>query len=303
MLAWAAGESSHSLTINPTSSHLPVEGLKIVQVTAVVSALPHHPMTGRQRNPDITNREEVLLLQDIAARIGFLYASFRSEKHKAFTRTLCTYIFDERWWPSEGGSVPSAAESEVAVHQILTKDIEEARIWHLDEFEHVLAYIRHSCIGRTFFMTGEGIPGLGPLAAREGDIVAVILGCNSPMMLRPTTEGYMVIGEAYCDGHMHGEALLRPLPDSFEAIWRYDDNMGDPYYRWAYRSRETGLFQVEDPRLGPLPEGWTVKSHEREEFWQMFVNDNSGEETRFDPRLTSEELRKRGVPIQVFDLI
>jgi hypothetical protein len=40
-----------------------------------------------------------------------------------------------------------------------------------------------------------------------------------------------------------------------------------------------------------------------EEWIQLFMNDITGEETNFDPRLTVESLRERGVDIQTLSLI
>lgn len=58
-------------------------------------------------------------------------------------------------------------------------------------------------------MNDEGHFLLAPLAAQEGDDIAVFLGCDSPMILRPGTDGrYQVIGEAYCLEWANGEALL-----------------------------------------------------------------------------------------------
>jgi hypothetical protein len=202
--------------------------------------------------------------------------------------------------PLGAPELPTAAESELSVHQILKEGIENEEIGYSNKVLKVVDRIRQACVGRVFFMTTDGTPGLGPLAGREGDIVTVILGCRSPMLLRSTTGGYKVIGEVYYDGFMCGEALLGPLPNSFEAVLRSDNHRG---FRWAYRNKGTGVFQREYPGAGTLHNGWTLQSHEHEELWDVFVNVESGEETCFDPRLASEELRKRGVPIQVFDLI
>jgi len=158
------------------------------------------------------------------------------------------------------------------------------------------------CGGRSFYVSKDGIPGLAPLATKPGDIVTILLGLDSPMILRPTDEGdYKVVGEAYYDGFMDGEALLGPFTDSFAPVSRLNPN--DRLWVWQYLNQETGLFQVEDPRLGSLPAGWSLVNHDREDFYQRFVNDATGKKTWDDPRLTSEALRKRGVPLQVFELV
>lgn len=166
-----------------------------------------------------------------------------------------------------------------------------------------MSEIRHFCKGRTFYVADNGACGIAPLAAKQGDIVTVLLGCNAPMILRPYTNGsYKLIGEAYCDNFMNGEALLGPMPDDFEVIWRFEDGADGAVLRSAYLNKKTGKFQLEDPRSGPLPPGWEIRSHAEDQYWQLFANDEIGQETRFDPRLTSEELRKRGVPVQLFEL-
>jgi hypothetical protein len=202
--------------------------------------------------PYVKNKEEVRELMAIATRACFRGASFQSPKHKSFTRALCANYFTERVL-SLHPWVPTAEQSEATVHRILTSDIDDQIGWAEDDVEHILTNIRRFCKGRAFYMTNDGIPGLAPLTAKEGDIITVILGCDSPIILRPTQDGsYKFIGEAYCDGFMHGEALLGPLPDSFEAVWKYDYNPECGYFRWAYRNKETGKFQPEDPRLSSL---------------------------------------------------
>lgn len=94
-------------------------------------------------------------------------------------------------------------------------------------------------------MTRDGAPGLAPMAATPGDVVSVLLGCNIAMILRPTKTGYYeVIGEAYCDSFIDGEALLGPFHDSFTPVLRYLPGFG---VVWAYLDQQKGIIQAEDP--------------------------------------------------------
>ena len=63
--------------------------------------------------------------------------------------------------------------------------------------------------GRRFFTTREGYIGLAPSRTTAGDLVCVIKGANVPFILRPTGEDYVLVGECYCHGIMHGEVMLR----------------------------------------------------------------------------------------------
>ena len=61
------------------------------------------------------------------------------------------------------------------------------------------------------FITTKGNLGLGPLAMQEGDMVAVLAGANVPFIVRKATEGRLeIVGEAYVNGIMDGEAFEKP---------------------------------------------------------------------------------------------
>ena len=69
--------------------------------------------------------------------------------------------------------------------------------------------------GRVFFTSATGFVGLAPYGTREGDLIFVVLGADVPYVLRPleNDEGYELVGEAYVQGVMNGEALsLDHLP-------------------------------------------------------------------------------------------
>ena len=42
---------------------------------------------------------------------------------------------------------------------------------------------------------------------RSGDLVAIILGCSTPMVIRPAGKYFLVVGEAYVQGIMDGEVM------------------------------------------------------------------------------------------------
>lgn len=62
--------------------------------------------------------------------------------------------------------------------------------------------------GRRLYRTETGYLGLGPARMRPGDSLAVFHGGTVPHVLRRVGDGpWEYLGEAYCDGIMHGEAL------------------------------------------------------------------------------------------------
>jgi len=164
--------------------------------------------------------------------------------------------------------------------------------------------------GHRIFMARSGSVGLCPSWAAEGDIVIVALGCHSPLVLRPAgANRYTVGGNCFVHGIIHGEALVGPFNPGSRHSW----NMVEGYMRLVTEDSDGTATQL-DPRAGPLPPGWSVfyesKSGERgpkivdgELQNQWFCHLNTGEVTWFDPRMTSENLRKRGVDIQEFVLV
>ena len=64
--------------------------------------------------------------------------------------------------------------------------------------------------------------------------------------------------------------------------------------------------QVEDPRLGVLPVGWYRVEHELSEKYSIFREESTGRMYKsfdHDPRTTPTLLEKRGVKLQIFDIV
>ncbi len=162
---------------------------------------------------------------------------------------------------------------------------------------------RSLCHNRNLFKCTDGRIGIGPSATIPWDKVVVLLGCDSAMILRPCKQDYYrVVGGAYCEDIMDGEALLGPLPEGFRIVWRYNEST-QVWYQ-SFLEKKSDKFYAEDPRLGKLPRGWRKDEHPNEEFFSRFVNDEtSGDIVYFDPRLAPEALRERGVKLEEFKLI
>jgi Heterokaryon incompatibility protein (HET) len=74
---------------------------------------------------------------------------------------------------------------------------------------HYFSEVEGQARGKKPFVTAKGYLGLGPDHVKSGDVVAVLLGCQVPFLLRKSAHGkYEVIGEVYVDGIMDGEAML-----------------------------------------------------------------------------------------------
>lgn len=76
-----------------------------------------------------------------------------------------------------------------------------------DRATHDMRLCVLALVGRRLMTTLTGYIGLVPEAAQPGDVVAILHGCNFPVILRSRGETYAMIGEAYVDGIMEGEAM------------------------------------------------------------------------------------------------
>jgi hypothetical protein len=110
---------------------------------------------------------------------------------------------------------------------------------------------------------------------------------------------YLVVGEAYYTEYMERESILGPLPHAFRSV-QNDANF------WVYLNEDTGQIHVDDPRLGELPAGLGKIEHHAHMDHFLLFQDESNEEVKcsheFDPRTTTDELRKRGVKLREFRL-
>lgn len=213
----------------------------------------------------------------------------------ALCRTLCGGSFAEAWLPLEP-QFPKFHESKEYVRSLmdLREPIEPSR--YIDRVTEMVG-------ARAFFKTGNGYIGLGPESIKSGDQACLILGCQFPLILRPSgTENYRVVGECYIDGFMESEALLGALPNNWHYVTRYYPDLNGPYD--VLMDTQTGDIQVEDPRLGPLPAGWCIVDHQEKHVYNRFSNEETAiVDTAFDPRLSPEALKARGVSLQEIRLI
>ena len=214
---------------------------------------------------------------------------------EALCRTLCANAFSERYEPPD----PNHLDFQLTL-ETFTKMTESSSEPSKNTLLGSLPYldgVYTAMLGRVFFTTEAGFIGLAPKAARKGDQVHILLGCQSPMLLRPEDTGtFSVVGECYIHGLMDGEAFLGPFPRNWKRVLRTDR---DSQSLWdAFVDREAGLLQIEDPRLGPLPSGWRIVGHSLERLYCNYQEEATGVASMFDPRMLSGSLRNLGADLR-----
>lgn len=78
---------------------------------------------------------------------------------------------------------------------------------------------RNASFNRRLLLTKSGMLGLGPQNTQPNDLIVVLWGCYWPIILRPSAihNEYTMLGAAYIEGIMHGEAV----PDD---NWEHDED-------------------------------------------------------------------------------
>jgi hypothetical protein len=82
-------------------------------------------------------------------------------------------------------------------------------------YTEVYACFDRTCKARRFMSTAKGylgwvsdnIYGTDTDQVRRGDMIAIIFGCSTPVLLRPVRNDFVILGEVYVQGIMDGEAV------------------------------------------------------------------------------------------------
>lgn len=74
-------------------------------------------------------------------------------------------------------------------------------------FDTIQTSIRDATIYRRLFETRKGFIGIGPADTTEDDVIFIIDGCQTPLILRTSHPNWKLVGEAYINGVMDGEAI------------------------------------------------------------------------------------------------
>ena len=210
----------------------------------------------------------------------------------AYCNTLCADTFSDTYSPRIG-SLPQFQPSLEFLSAILQPSMEQVPHYSRGtQAETYLDFITAYCKERSLVKTREGNLCLAPRTAQPGDQVCVLLGCDLPMLLRPTSDSqYQVVGPCYVHGLMNGEAFLGTIPEPFRPICVFDE--GRRQYPWVFLDQRTGKNQWNDPRVEALPADDDGEK-------SRMISWPDGTRTR---KLTPGMIERRGVKFQTFDLI
>ncbi|KAF2965672.1 hypothetical protein GQX73_g7874 [Xylaria multiplex] len=212
---------------------------------------------------------------------------------EAYCRVLCCDNFTDKLFPNQGASQGSLSfnEAMVALSAILDNEIANGSV--LSGATRRFLQAIFAPFSRKLCTSEQGYLGLVPRLAEIGDILCILPGCTNSIVLRPTIGRagyYELVGDAYLDGVMNGEALFGPLPDDHMATWTLDP--ASSKYRPTFLQKSTMTFMIDDPRVSIFPvEKTGVESSPWREAMALLA------------QITPQMLRGRGVQVTDFYLI
>jgi hypothetical protein len=124
----------------------------------------------------------------------------------AFWRTLTADAFlGQRKAPEEAFNQFEVWSGRKDLASVIDQeDLPTSYINYAARFVHSLD---KSSSGRRFLVSDGGYMGLAPESAEEADLICIILGGQTPFVLRPHEDLYELIGPCYVHGIMDGEAM------------------------------------------------------------------------------------------------
>lgn len=210
----------------------------------------------------------------------------------ALGKILCADKFADNIYPprSEFRGMESPLryeESQNAMKRLMDREDLPGR------YGMLLELVKYNKRDGRFFITDKEFLGWSSTRTTEGDQVTSILGCQAPMILRPSTmneDQFEVIGPSYTHGASYGSAFLGPLPSNLRPVWHRNADNGP--YGMNFHDLETGAVHSEDPRLENLPVDLTEYRKQREKgYWETLLP------------ISPETWRAHGVDVVDFDLI
>jgi hypothetical protein len=237
----ATGYSNSDVSVIDNSI-LRVMGIEVAKISGVFPT---------QLSAASTVDDFVIALKAILPQRMTLLETFE-QRLKIFYRTLCCDSFSDSL--EDSAILPNRREAKSGLKDILRSDwgtkisLSKGTFKYLD---YALGYCRY----RAIFSTTDGVIGLGPPLATSADVIALLPGCFSPMVLRPLQmwhrgnpiTRYRVVGECYLQNLMEGKVVLGEFPQGYERVTTFveeENNFFD-----AYRYRPSGKIHLEDPRF------------------------------------------------------
>ena len=222
----AAGTSEAEANVSSDKTILHAKGVSIGSITLIGVACGMEDLEDEQHAAIAFHEWQTL----IAGTIG---------EYIALGECLCRNIIQEKYkteelkeWTTKSDFLPWILGTFVRAMVVVRPDVEldphlayyrDYRAdWRSPDEDQVLGMIllkgaAEMMFGRRIFISDSRLLGLGPESIVEGDTIAVLLGCQLPIILRPGSDQYTYLGEAFVDGYMYGGTITK-LTDGYHEL-------------------------------------------------------------------------------------
>jgi hypothetical protein len=202
----------HASKSRPLKNDVFASGENVLHVSGVlVDKIAHTGANGfmeASQGPEIFKDWSDLAEEKLGMRNGYVTKECRV--FEAYNRTLCCDLARSGQRAIKGQRAFEVYSKGVVIPDSFRQGIttfsdpeEKRRLWIQDAMQAVLLRAPR----RRLFITEKGYMGLGPSDAEKGDTVAVILGCNVPVIIREKESKWNFVGESYVCGIMDGEIM------------------------------------------------------------------------------------------------
>ncbi len=145
---------------------------------------------------------------DLTAYVRTLVADVYRAKHRLERQQLLTLCATHRWSVSMNAPNSEFAFSWDEIST--TRDGSFGQPVEWQDMRDLLHARGSAALCRRFCLFDDGRVGWVPESADLGDRIAIFLGGTVPILLRPSGNDYVVLGEAYVDEMMDGQAFEGP---------------------------------------------------------------------------------------------
>lgn len=215
----AGGNESLSIGDNLDENVLSLKGVQCDEIIAFSTKLRGRgsgEAASREEHDFIVGAWNLAISQPIV-RTRFDHDGRRTERPwRSFTATVVAGFGDNESllevaeeWLNEHIQPSISLSSLVQRQSRLFSSYRHFQPPELPKVEQFHTVMVRMCRGRRFFITRDGLIGLGPELMKERDILVVLFGGKVPFILRPIEGGYRLIGDCYSPQLMEGEAVKR----------------------------------------------------------------------------------------------
>jgi Heterokaryon incompatibility protein (HET) len=229
-LTLVGAKFDHISAVSPvTFNQLLDESCHLEEFLSFVANLPNRYLDGRSRT-EVLWRAMMMDSEETAQSINHPPASIFARRFQSWMiDRIGLWVADAVHKGMEVGAASKSArqffaqlypDPKIEVPEEIQRDAEAFTLYHRKRMLPFVRSIEAKVSGRRLFQTRNKFVGMGPHSIQADDQVWLIRDSKTPLILRPkpASQHFLLVGEAYLHGFMHGEML--------DSRWDLDKRIG-----------------------------------------------------------------------------